>query len=243
MKHLTLLFAMLLMLPCCSHKKSTQNADMQTDTIVDVTDTIVAIDTIDITDTVAAVIAIADEIVRLDSLDMLPEGCNQETAFGLVFDFAGYVFEGMLYPLHDKRWIVLSYWCLDEEETIYMEDENGSEVPAATRYKDPFKGIRYPVIKTDSVSFSTRNYGGQELHLYTTADGDSIAYTINFECSLDVTDADVTTRRVLCQTNPNDWMWGVPENEDEKEWKREYVYVKGWVDEEWICANLLTTCP
>ncbi len=173
----------------------------------------------------------------------LPKGCDKNTAFNLDFNFNGYLFEGTLYPLHNQQWIVLSYWCLDEDETIYKMDEDGNEVPLSSLYKNPFEKIQYPVITTDSVSFSTRNYGNQPLHFYAESSGDSIVYTIDFECSLDVIDADPITRRVFCQTNPNDWMWGEPKDEDEKEWKRPYVFLKGWIDEEWICANLLTTCP
>ena len=170
---------------------------------------------------------------RLSSIEELPKGCNERTAFGLIFDFQGYVFEGSLYPLHDGRWIVLSYWCLDEEESIYIEDENGEPIPAASKYKDPFKGIRYPVIQTDSVSFMTRNYGGKTIKLYDKAKGKRVLYTLDVECSLDVLDADPKTRRLYSRSNPNDWMW------EEQPFKS----VIGWVDEEWVCANLLTTCP
>ncbi len=179
----------------------------------------------------------------LTKIQELPAECNNETAFSLVFDYAGYVFEGMLYPLHDNRWIVLSHWCLDEEETIFVEDENGNEVPAPSLYKDPFEGIRYPVIQTDSVSFSTRNYAGEAIPLYRESKGKRVDFCLKVECSLDVLDADPKTRRVLCRTNPNDWMWGEPQNEEEKEWKKPFVSVFGWMDEKWICANLLTTCP
>ena len=180
---------------------------------------------------------------RLTSLDQLPEGCSKESAFGLIFTFRGYVFEGLLYPLHNKTWIVLSYWCLDEEETIFTEDGNGEDVPAASLYKDPFEGLKYPVVTTDSVSFSTRNYGGKTIPLYRKSKGRRVECRLNVECSLDVLDADPKTRRVFCRSNPNDWMWGEPQNEEEKEWKKPFVSVIGWVDEEWICANLMTTCP
>lgn len=181
---------------------------------------------------------------RLTSLERLPEGCSKETAFGLIFKFKGYVFEGSLYPLHDGRWIVLSYWCLDEMDGIYAgEDENGEPIPAASQYKNPFLGIKYPVIKTDSVSFSTRNYSNQTIKLYKHSKGHIVWDKLRVQCSLDVLDADPKTRRVLCRTNPEDWMWGEPQNEEEKEYKHPYVSVYGWMDEEWICANLMTTCP
>ena len=54
------------------------------------------------------------------------------------------------------------------------------------------------------------------------------------ESDLDVVDADPKTRRVLCRMNPNHWDW---------EESPQYYAVFGWMDEEWICANLLTTCP
>ena len=172
---------------------------------------------------------------QLGHVDELPAGCNEETAFGLVFEYQGYVFEGMLYPLHNNQWIVLSHWCLDEDETIYLaeEDENGDPIPAASRYKDPFEGIKYPVLTTDSVSFSTRNYGGKTIKLYDKPKGRKVLYTLDVECSLDVLDADPKTRRLYCRTNPGDWMWK----------EQPFKSVIGWVDEEWVCANLLTTCP
>ena len=185
----------------------------------------------------------ASEEVMVSELQELPEGCSRETAFDLVFEYQGYVFEASLYPLHNKKWIVLSKWCLDEEETIYMEDENGNEIQAKTQYKDPFEGMKYPVIKTDSVSFGTRNYGGKEVKMYANSEGKRVWYKFDFEISLDVLDADPVSRRVFARTNPNDWCWGIPESEEEKEWRHPYQSMIGWVDEEWICSNLLTTCP
>ena len=180
---------------------------------------------------------------RCSELKELPEGCSKETAFNLNLVYKGYVFDAMLYPLHNNTWIVLSYWCLDEEETIYKADEDGNEVPAASLYKDPFEGLKYPVVTTDSVSFSTRNYGGTTIPFYRKPKGRRVDFRLNTECSLHLLDADPKTRRVFCRSNPNDWMWGEPQNEEEKEWKHPFKSVIGWVDEEWICANLLTTCP
>ena len=181
--------------------------------------------------------------VIVSELKELPEGCNVMTSFELVLEYQGYAFEALMYPLHNKKWIVLSKWCLDEEETIYMEDENGNEIQAKTRYKDPFEGMEYPVIKTDSVSFMTRNYSGQTIKMYAESVGKRTWDKFDYVISLDVLDADVKTRRVFCRTNPNDWCWGVPETEDEKEFRHPYKSMIGWVDEEWICNNLLTTCP
>lgn len=174
--------------------------------------------------------------VPLGELKTLPAEVNEKDAFYLCFDYMGYAFEGNLYPLHDGWWIVLSHWCLDEEETMYLdeEDENGEPIPAASRYKDPFAGMRYPIIKTDSVSFISRNYGGQTIKMYKESEGEKVWDKLKVSCHLDVVDADPKTRRVLCRTNPNNWDW---------EESPQYYAVYGWMDEEWICANLLTTCP
>ncbi len=172
----------------------------------------------------------------LGELKTLPAEVNEKDAFYLCFDYMGYAFEGSLYPLHNGWWVVLSHWCLDEELTMYLdeEDENGEPVPAASRYKDPFAGMRYPIIKTDSVSFISRNYGGQVIKLYKESEGKKVWDKLKVSCHLDVVDADPKTRRVLCRTNPNNWSW---------EESPQYYSVYGWMDEEWICANLLTTCP
>lgn len=186
---------------------------------------------------IAAAVAIqAHAGAQLSHVDELPAGCSEETAFELIFAYNGYVFEGSLYPLHNNRWLVLSYWCLDEEETIYLAnelDENGEPVQAKTRYKNPFEGIEYPVLTTDSVCFGTRNYGGQTIKLYAKPKGGRVLSKLDVECSLDVLDADPKTRRLYCRSNPDDWTWK----------EQPFKSVIGWVDEEWVCANLLTTCP
>ena len=174
-------------------------------------------------------------------LDALPADFNEDDMFGLILDYGGYSMIVNAWRMPDGDWLIPYHWCEAEDGGIYKMDEDGNEIEI--EYKDPFEGQPYPVIHNPQFSFSTRNYGNQPLHFYAESSGDSIVYTIDFECSLDVIDADPITRRVLCQTNPNDWMWGEPKDEDEKEWKRPYVFLKGWVDEEWICANLLTTCP
>ena len=172
--------------------------------------------------------------VPVGELKFLPEGVNEKEAFGLIFDYMGYAFEGSLYPLHNGWWIVLNYWCLDEMDGIYLgEDENGEPIPAASQYKDPFAGMKYPIIKTDSVSFSTRNYSNQIIKMYKESDGKKVYDKLRVQCNVDVLDADPKTRRLLCRTNPGDWCW------DDKP----YQSVYGWMDEEWVCANLLTTCP
>ncbi|MBQ7663950.1 MAG: hypothetical protein IJS43_01860 [Bacteroidaceae bacterium] len=210
----------------------------------------------------AAVLVEAEEdimpanIVSLDSLAVLPKGCSEETSFGLDLDYKGYAFEASLYPLHDDkempgdagcRWIVLSHWCLDEEDVIYRVDEKGSEVPAQSLYKDPFEGIRYPVITTDSVSFMTRNYGGQTLNFYATSSGEEVFCSTNYnEINLWVLDADPVSRRALVYSDPSDRCWtqeGNTYSEEDLHYIHPYVELRGWIDEEWICANLLSTCP
>ena len=172
--------------------------------------------------------------VPVGELKFLPEGVNEKEAFYLCFDYMGYAFEGSLYPLHNGWWIVLNYWCLDEMDGIYLgEDENGEPIPAASQYKDPFAGMKYPIIKTDSVGFSTRNYSNQIIKMYKESDGKKVYDKLRVQCNVDVLDADPKTRRLLCRTNPGDWCW------DDKP----YQSVYGWMDEEWVCANLLTTCP
>ena len=172
----------------------------------------------------------------LGELKALPADVSEKEAFYLCFDYMGYAFEGNLYPLHDGWWIVMSHWCLDEDLTMYLdeEDENGDPIPAASRYKDPFAGMRYPIIKTDSVSFISRNYGGQTIKMYKESEGKKVWDKLKVSCHLDVLDANPKTRRVLCRTNPNNWDW---------EESPQYYAVFGWIDEEWVCANLLTTCP
>lgn len=172
--------------------------------------------------------------VPVGELKALPADVNEEDAFYLCFDYMGYAFEGSLYPLHNGWWIVLNHWCMDEMDEIYIgEDENGEPIPAASVYKDPFAGMKYPIIKTDSVGFSTRNYSNQIIKMYKESDGKKVWDKLRVQCNIDVLDADPKTRRLLCRTNPGDWCW-----ED-----KPYQSVYGWMDEEWVCANLMTTCP
>ena len=166
--------------------------------------------------------------VPVGELKALPEGINKEHAFDLCFDYMGYAFEGSLYPLRNGWWVVLSHWCLDEEETIYLdeEDANGEPIPAASRYKDPFAGMRYPILWTDSIGFMTRNYGGETIKCYENSYGKKVQSKLTKECSLRVLDADPQTRRLFCTIEEDGFERAV-----------------GWIDEEWVCANLLTTCP
>ena len=172
--------------------------------------------------------------VPIGDMLVLPAEINEKTAFDLNFTYMGYIYEGMLYPLHNGWWVVLSHWCLDQMDGIYIgEDENGDPIPATSVYKDPFAGLKHPIIRTDSVDFMTRNYGGETIKLYRSANSKKVWDKISVECSMEVLDADVITRRLLSRTNPNHWCWE----------GRQYYSVYGWIDEEWTCSNLLTTCP
>ena len=156
--------------------------------------------------------------IPVGELKALPPEINEQNAFYLCFNYMGHVFEGSLYPLHNGWWVVLNHWCLDELDSIYQ---------------DPFAGMRCPIIKTDSVGCSTRNYDNQTIKMYKESNGKKIWDKLRVQCNVDVLDADPETRRLLCRTNPGDWCWE----------GRQYYSVYGWIDEEWVCANLLTTCP
>ena len=83
----------------------------------------------------------------LGELKALPAGVQEKDAFYLCFDYMGYAFEGNLYPLHDGWWIVMSHWCLDEEETMYLdeEDENGEPIRRERRTHSCCIAIQRPV--------------------------------------------------------------------------------------------------
>ena len=173
--------------------------------------------------------------VPIGDLLVLPEDINEKNSFALNFTYMGYIYEGMLYPLHNGWWVVLSHWCLDEMDGIYIgEDENGEPIPATSVYKDPFAGLHYPIIKTDSVDVMTRNYGEETIKLYSTPDGKKVWDKLSVVCDVEVLDADVATRRILCRTSPNLWDFEI---------NPQYYSVYGWMDEFWTCNNLLSTCP
>ena len=86
--------------------------------------------------------------------------------------------------------------------------------------------MRYPILWTDSIGFMTRNYGGETIKCYERSYGKKVQSKLTKECSLRVLDADPQTRRLFCTIEEDGFERAV-----------------GWIDEEWVCANLLTTCP
>lgn len=175
-------------------------------------------------------------------LDALPADYNEEDNFGLVLDYGGFIMDASAWPMPNNDWLITYHWCEVEDGCIYRIDENGNEVEVV--YVDPFEGQPYPVIHKPNLSFSTRNYGGETIPFYTASDSDEILCSTDYkEISLDVVAADLKTRRLLVQTNPNDWCWGEPENEWDVEYRHPFVELKGWIDEEWVCGNTVTTCP
>ena len=94
------------------------------------------------------------------------------------------------------------------------------------------------------LSFSTRNYGGETINFYSTSDGDEVLCSTNYsEIELKVIDADVKTRRLLVYSSPDAWCWGEPEEEWQVGFRHPFVELNGWIDEEWVCGNAITTCP
>ena len=193
-------------------------------------------------------------------LTALPDGFKDGDEFGLMLGYGGYGMDVSAWPMPDGDWLITWHWCMEEDEsgTITRIDENGNEVPVV--YNDPFEGQPYPVIHKPDLSFSTRNYGGETINFYSAPDSDMVLCSTNLKAiSLDVIAADLKTRRLLVCTNPNDWVWAKPgeetakpsvispdESEDEFGFEvRKYPYVelRGWIDEEWVCGNTMTTCP
>ena len=175
-------------------------------------------------------------------LDALPADYQEGDDFGLILDYGDYAMDASAWPMSDGDWLITYHWCMEEDGCIYTTDENGNEVEVI--YKDPFEGHPYPVIHNPNLSFTTRNYGGETINFYATPDSDEVLCSTDYkEIGLDVIAADLKTRRLLVQTNPNDWCWGEPEEEWEAEYRHPFVDLKGWVDEEWVCGNTVTTCP
>ena len=158
--------------------------------------------------------------VPVGEFTALPIEEMEKGAFHLVFTYMGYVFQSNLYPLHNNLWVVMS--------RMSLEEINGDP------YEDPFGDKRFPIIWTDSVSTGTRNYGNETIKLYRDAEGKKVWDKLKVQCSVQVLDADVTTRRIYCRTNPDYWDF---------EESPQYYSVIGWMDEEWTCSNLMTTCP
>ena len=176
-------------------------------------------------------------------LDAMPADFNADDIFGLILDYGGYAMIVDAWQMPDGDWLIPYHWCAEEDEgTYFEEDEAGNQIEVV--YKDPFEGKPYPVIHNPHFSFATRNYGGETINFYAAPDSDEVLCSTDYrEISLEVIAADAKTRRVLVRTNPNDWCWGEPKNEYEAEFKHPFVDLQGWVDEEWVCANTVTTCP
>ena len=175
-------------------------------------------------------------------LDTLPVDYQEGDEFGLILFFKGYDMEVSAWPMPDEEWLITGHWCEEEDGGVWVEDENGNEGPVI--YDDPYEEQPYPVLHKPDLSFSTRNYGGETINFYAASDSDEILCSTEYkEISMDVIAADLKTRRLLVQTNPKDWCWGEPENEWDVEYRHPFVELKGWVDEEWVCGSIVTTCP
>ena len=71
----------------------------------------------------------------------------KEGGFDLDVTYGGYVMECNLWPLHNGYWLVLSHWCIEEEDLVTMKNSVGEEVPAYTLY-----GLAFTRLKRRSVS-------------------------------------------------------------------------------------------
>ena len=175
-------------------------------------------------------------------LDALPDGFNEDDMFGLILKYGGYDMIAETWQMPDGDWLILYHWCAEEDGGFFEENENGEEVEV--EYKDPFEGKPYPVIHNPHFSFNTRNYGGDTINFYKSPNSEEVACTTNYpEISLDVIAVDTKTRRLQVQSNPKDWCWGEVEEDWQEGYRHPFVELKGWIDEEWVCANTVTTCP
>lgn len=175
-------------------------------------------------------------------LEALPAEYNEDDAFGLILSYGGYGMIVDTWQMPDGDWLVTSHWCEEEDGGFYEVDDEGNEVEV--EYKDPFEGQPYPVVHNPNFSFSTRNYGGQTINFYAAADSQEVACTTDYqEITLHVLGVDPATRRLLVQSVPTDWCWGEPEEDWQEGYRHPFVELRGWIDEEWVCANTMTTCP
>ena len=176
-------------------------------------------------------------------LDALPAEYNENDLFDFILSYGGFDMIVSAWPMPDNEWLITSHWCEEEDGGLYYtKDEQGNEVEV--EYKDPFNGQPYPVLRNPDFSFTTRNYGGETINFYKTPDGQEVACSTNYkEISLDVAGVDLKTRRILAKSNPKDWCWGEPADELDAEYRHPFVELEGWIDEEWVCSNTVTTCP
>lgn len=177
-----------------------------------------------------------NEVTTVRYLDALPADFNEDDGFGLILDYKDLEMIVGTWKMPDNDWLITSHWS-------ELEDA-GEDADAEVVYKDPFEGKPYPVLHNPDFSFTTRNYGGETINFYKAADSQEVACTTAYkEISLHVLDVDTKTRRLLVQSNPKDWCWGPVEEPGEEEFRHPFVELRGWVDEEWVCANTVTTCP
>ena len=175
-------------------------------------------------------------------LEALPSEYKEEDSFGLILSYGGTSMIVNTWQMPDGDWLILSHWSEEEDSPYFIVDDEGNEIEV--EYHDPFDRQPYPVVHNPKFSFSTRNYGGETIPFYTSADGQKVACTTNYkEISLDVLGVDTKTRRLLVQSNPSDWCWSEPKDEFDAEYHHPFVELRGWIDEEWVCANTVTTCP
>ncbi|MCR4848414.1 MAG: hypothetical protein K5920_06190 [Bacteroidales bacterium] len=183
-----------------------------------------------------------DEATTVRYLETPPADYKEGDEFGLVLDYGGYAMDASAWPMSDGDWLITYHWCMEEDGGIFRVNENGNEVEVI--YEDPFEGQPFPVVHRPQLSFNTRNYGGETVKFYASADSDEVLCSTNYmEISLDVIAADLKTRRLLVQSNPNDWCWGEPKDEWDAEYRHPFVDLRGWIDEEWVCGSTVTTCP
>ncbi len=221
-----LLVGLLLSLFCGCHHPETNNNSQQTSNKVDPTAAVVE-----------SFILGDENITTVNYLKDLPADYNEDGMFNFILNYGGYDMMVRALKMPDGDWFVPYHWC--EEQDSEPEETEGQ-----VEYKDPFEGKPYPVVHNPHFSFVTRNYGGETINLYKESDGQEVACTIEYrEISLDVIDVDTKTRRILVQSNPKDWCWGEVEEDWQEGYRHPFVELRGWIDEEWVCANTVTTCP
>ena len=175
------------------------------------------------------------DTVQMRTLVSVPQDYNN-LDFALIVDYGGYTMDCAVWPLHNGYWLVNSHWCLDQEAPEWKTD--------AVEYHDPFEGEEHPSVHYSTVTCSTRNYGGETVSFYAEPGSDEVVCKTDYkEITLHVMDADPKTRRLLVYTAPEDACWGKPMDEFEKEYRHDFLALKGWIDEVWVCGNSMSTCP
>ena len=183
-----------------------------------------------------------DNLTTVRYLDTLPAEYNEDDLFGFILSYGGVHMMVGSWQMPDGDWLIIDHWCEEEDNGMYyMVDAEGNEVEV--EYKDPFEGQPYPVVHNPHFLFVTRNYGGETINFYKTANSQEVACATDYkEITLHVLGVDPKTRRILVQSVPTDWCWGKPADEMEAEYRHPFVELRGWIDEEWVCANTVTTC-